>query len=360
MAGYHAYLCRKKRSELRRKNGEGTPAGESFQRDRPVREPDTQDGRRGAWPSLPACHCVPKGRNMRLEQLEYFVAAADAGSISAAAQRLELSQPAVSAALRSLEEELGAPLFRRGNQGISLTPLGRLTCEDARRVLELARGIRARGRDAEGPAHVCAQPLLSFHLTSNIVVPFKELYPNIDVFVRNVPNTGIIDELKSGRSTIAVTLVALGLKIREQARSMGCEIVHLYTDERRLFIGAGHPLAAKEPWTPEDLGTLRIAYYSHGADCVSGLYAPHFAGEYRLANREDILDLVLRNEAVFIQAGHMFRHDYRVTKGMMVEKAIPLPHMDHSAPIAAIRAPRLSPAERLLWDYLLAHFSTGL
>ena len=302
------------------------------------------------------------GGVMRLEQLAYFVAAADAGSISAAAQRLELSQPAVSAALRSLEEEVGGQLFRRGNQGIRLTPLGRLTYEDARKILGLVSGIRARGAEAgtEGVARVCAQPLLSFHLTGTIVLPFKALYPNINVFMRNVPNTGIVAELASGRSNIAVTLVALGLKIQEQARNLGCEIVPLYTDERRLFIGAGHPLARKERLTPEDLGTLRIAYYSHGADCVSGLYAPHFAGEYRLANREDILDLVLRNEAVFIQAGRMFRHDYRVAKGMMVEEQIPLPDIDHSAPIAAIRAPELSPAERLLWEYLLAHFAAGL
>ncbi len=299
---------------------------------------------------------------MRLEQLEYFVAAADAGSISAAAQRLTISQPAVSAALKSLEEEVGAPLLCRGNHGVDLTPLGRLACEDARKVLELVRGIRARGKDAgaEGTACVCAQPLLSFHLTGAIIVPFKELHPKVDVFVRNVPNADIIAELKSGRSNIAVTLVALGLKIRERALSMGCEVVPLYTDERRIFIGAGHALAQKERLTPEDLRTLRIAYYSHGSDSVSRLYAPYFAGEYRLANREDILDLVLRNEAVFIQAGHMFRHDYRVAKGMMVEKAIPIAEINHSAPIAAIRAPQLSPAEGLLWEYLLANFSSGL
>lgn len=299
---------------------------------------------------------------MRLEQLEYFVAAAEAGSISGAAQRLKVSQPAVSAALRSLEEELGGRLLRRGNQGISLTPLGRLTCDDARRVLDLARGMIVRGKNAgvRGAAQVCAQPLLSFHLTGNIIVPFRELYPDIDVFVRNVPNADIIQELKSGGSNIAVTLVALGLKIREQARGMGCEIVPLYTDERRMFIGAGHPLAAKAALTADDLKTLRIAYYSHGADTVSRLYAPYFGGEYRLANREDILDLVLRNEAVFIQAGRMFRRDYRVEKGMMVEREIPLPDIDHSAPIVAIRVPELSPAETLLWEYLIAHFADGL
>ena len=299
---------------------------------------------------------------MRLEQLEYFVAAAEAGSISGAAQRLKVSQPAVSAALRSLEEELGGRLFSRGNQGISLTLLGRLTCDDARKMLKLARGMLARGRNAgaRGAAQVCAQPLLSFHLTGNIIVPFRELHPDIDVFVRNVPNADIVAELKGGRAGIAVTLVALGLKIREQARSMGYDMVSLYTDERRMFIGAGHPLAAREKLTPEDLQILRIAYYSHGTDTVSRLYAPYFGGEYRLANREDILDLVLRNEAVFIQAGRMFRRDYRVEKGMMVEREIPLPDIDHSAPIVAIRVPELSPAELLLWEYLIAHFSDGL
>lgn len=80
---------------------------------------------------------------MRLEQLEYFVAAAESGSIRAAAQRLKISQPAVSAALRSLEDEVGGHLFGRGSQGISLTALGRQTCEDARKIMELVQGIRA-------------------------------------------------------------------------------------------------------------------------------------------------------------------------------------------------------------------------
>lgn len=299
---------------------------------------------------------------MRLEQLEYFVAAANAGAISAAAQRLGISQPAVSAAVRSLENELGSPLLKRGNSGVSLTPLGRLTYRDARAILELAQNIQARGKDVEagGSLAVCAQPLLSFHLTSGIVLPFKKLHPKINVFVRNVPNVDIIADLRSGRSNIAVTLVCMGLKIREQARGMGCEIVPLYADERKMFIGAGHPLAAKAELTPEDLKSLRIAYYSHSSDHVSSRYAPYFGGEYRLANRDDILDLVIRNEAVFIQAGTMFQHDYRVRKGMMVARSIPLKEVNYSAPIVAIRTPEISLVERLFWEYLIENFSKGL
>ncbi len=299
---------------------------------------------------------------MRLEQLEYFVAAANAGAISTAAQRLGISQPAVSAAVRTLEKELGSPLLKRGNSGVSLTPLGRLTYRDARSILELVQNIQARGKDVEagGSLAVCAQPLLSFHLTSGIVLPFKKLHPKINVFVRNVPNVDIIADLKSGRSNIAVTLVCMGLKIREQARSMGCEIIPLYTDERKMFIGSGHPLAHKADLTAEDLKNLHIAYYSHGSDHVSSRYAPYFGGEYRLANRDDILDLVIRNEAVFIQAGTMFQHDYRVQKGMMIGRTIPLKEINHSAPIVAIRTPEISLVERLFWEYLIENFSKGL
>ena len=130
--------------------------------------------------------------------------------------------------------------------------------------------------------------------------------------------------------------------------------------ERKMFIGSGHPLAHKEKLTPEDLKTLRIAYYSHSSDHVSSRYAPYFGGEYRLANRNDILDLVIRNEAVFIQAGTMFQHDYRVRKGMMVAKSIPIEELDHSAPIVAIRAPEISLAERLFWEFLVENFSKTL
>ena len=69
-------------------------------------------------------------------------------------------------------------------------------------------------------------------------------------------------------------------------------------------------------------------------------------------------------ELYFLMEGERYyfidKETYRVEKGMMVEREIPLPDIDHSAPIVAIRVPELSPAELLLWEYLIAHFSDGL
>ena len=296
---------------------------------------------------------------MRLEQLEYLIAAAETGSLCAAARRLKVTQPAVSTGIRALEKEVGISLVKRGNSGVQLTPLGLMVCSHARKILELAGGILDLGTtaDAGGSLVVCAQPLLSFYLTSIIVLPFRKLFPEIEVSVRNVPSANIIDELRNGHSSIALTLVGLGLKIRDLADSLGYKLEILFTDERKMFLGANHSLAQKATLCREDLKQLKIAYYSDPKDFVSSRYAPYFGGEYRLANRNDILDLVMRNEAVFIQAGTLFSQDFRVRAGLITGRSIPVPEVDHKAPVTGIRLPSLSPAESLFWDYLKENFT---
>ena len=86
---------------------------------------------------------------MSIQQLTYFVAVADEGSISAAARRLHVSQPPVTRQLKSLEAELGVELFTRTSDGMRLNVEASSHLEKARAILSIVRQLQdgARGPD---------------------------------------------------------------------------------------------------------------------------------------------------------------------------------------------------------------------
>src|SRR6185436_17126417 len=79
---------------------------------------------------------------MTLQQLQYFLAAVEHGSFSAAAESLHLAQPSLSEQIRRLEAELGSPLFARGGRGLELTEAGRRLRPHAEQVLAAAEEAR--------------------------------------------------------------------------------------------------------------------------------------------------------------------------------------------------------------------------
>src|ERR1700751_2382055 len=95
------------------------------------------------------------GAEMELRRLRYFVAVAEAGSLTVAAeQKLHTSQPSLSRQIRDLEDEGGPQLSRRSARGIELTPAGRAFLDHARSVLsqvEAAAEAARRGAHSAKP-----------------------------------------------------------------------------------------------------------------------------------------------------------------------------------------------------------------
>ncbi len=87
---------------------------------------------------------------MELYQLRGFAAVAETGHLTRAAERLHLSQPALSAQIKALEDELSVVLFERGAGGMALTPAGRALLADAERVIAAAQALKGRASDLRG------------------------------------------------------------------------------------------------------------------------------------------------------------------------------------------------------------------
>jgi DNA-binding transcriptional LysR family regulator len=146
----------------------------------------------------------------------------------------------------------------------------------------------------------------------------------------------------------------------EQVGMLDWENCKLANDERKLFLGAEHPLAKKEHLTLGDLKTLRLAWISDSRDRISREYARYFDSSYRLGNKEDCLSLAIRNEAVFIQAHRLFSSDWRMRQHLLVARSIPIAELDSHTEIYAFHAPELSEAEQVFWDYLIQEFPRHL
>ena len=87
---------------------------------------------------------------MEIYQLRSFVAVAEAGHLTRAAEKLHVSQPAVSAQIKALEDELELALFERTSSGMVLTPAGERLLADAERVLAAAQAMRNEAKALKG------------------------------------------------------------------------------------------------------------------------------------------------------------------------------------------------------------------
>jgi DNA-binding transcriptional LysR family regulator len=189
---------------------------------------------------------------MTLQQLTYFLAAAQHGSFSAAAEALFMAQPSLSEQIRRLEAELGVALFARGGRGLELTEAGRLFRPHAERTVaaaeEAAESVR-EVRDITGGTVTFGTFGSAHHyLLVGLLQDFRSQYPNVRVRAIGQNSAEVADAVRDGQ--IEAGLVALpiddrGLEVRPAMRE---EVLYVSADAERL----------QEPMTPERLATAPL------------------------------------------------------------------------------------------------------
>jgi DNA-binding transcriptional LysR family regulator len=145
-----------------------------------------------------------------LKQLEYFVAAGESGSITLASEKVNISQPSISAAISHLETEFGVQLFIRHHaQGLSLTAQGVRLLRDARALLRQADELQSVAGELSGQVTgmlaigclVTAYPLL----VPELVHSFRKRFTGARVHAVASDQAGLFERLRRGEITIAVT-----------------------------------------------------------------------------------------------------------------------------------------------------------
>ncbi|MCH5674430.1 LysR family transcriptional regulator [Streptomyces gilvus] len=185
-----------------------------------------------------------------LRRLRYFVTVAEELSFVRAAERLDMTQPALSRQIRALEEDLRASLLQRGPLGTVLTPAGGQLLEDARPLLAAALALQRRVRRASRAEHDFTIGLMPGVIVTPILRQFRALAPEINVQVLHTALTDQVDHLLDGR--VDVCFVRLPLLVDT------FEIVPLFPEPRVLALADGHPLAQAQLVDIDELTPYRL------------------------------------------------------------------------------------------------------
>ena len=148
---------------------------------------------------------------MTLQQLRYFLAAVERGSVSGAAEACFVSQPSLSEQLRRLEQGLGVALFVRTNRGLVLTDAGRLLVPRAERAVAAARdaeeAVREAGAIVSGTVAFGTFSTAHHHLLGAAIAEFRRRYPGVRLRIISRNSTETADAVRRG--DLEAGLVAL-------------------------------------------------------------------------------------------------------------------------------------------------------
>jgi DNA-binding transcriptional LysR family regulator len=191
---------------------------------------------------------------MDLDQLRTFLEIVRLKSFSKAAQTCFRTQPAISAQIRQLEQELNTTLFDRLGTRISLTPAGKIFAEYAAQILNLRRqaqdAINELDRVPRGELVIAANEATCIYVLPEVFSKFKTLFPNVQLHVDRSYGSKVVEAVHDNMADFGITQ----LPVQEKK----LQVVKIHADEIRAIVAPGHPLAAKRSISARDLAGVPL------------------------------------------------------------------------------------------------------
>ncbi|WP_448108050.1 LysR family transcriptional regulator [Pseudomonas azerbaijanoccidentalis] len=238
---------------------------------------------------------------MTLTQLEIFSLVAELQGFTAAANRLGVSQSAISHALKSLERELGVELLRRHQSQVELSDIGQLLLLRARAMLGLANTLRQEAADARGMKRGTLRigsfgPTSSIKLLPLILQHYRAAHPGVEVHIDEGPDRQVVQWLEERR-------IDIGFVVLPDERF---DTVALMEDQMVALLPVDHPLAARDSVSLKDLCNDPFVLTEAGSsELVSRLFSaarltPNI--RFRCSQLLSTLDTVGRGDALTVVA----------------------------------------------------------
>lgn len=205
---------------------------------------------------------------MTLQQLKYAVTVAECGTISAAAEKLFISQPSLTTAIRELESEMGVTIFSRTNRGVIVSREGEEFLGYARQILSQAQLLQERFSGREQGEKRFAVSSQHFNFTvlafSRLVQNFRG--PRYSFHFRETTTYEVLEDVSQLRSEVGILALNEDNErfLRRMFGKLGLEFTELKRVQAELFVSAEHPLAGRRFVTVEDVSLYPCITFEQG------------------------------------------------------------------------------------------------
>lgn len=187
---------------------------------------------------------------IELDQLQAFLAVADTGSFSAAAEQIHLTQPAVSKRINSLESRLGQTLFNRLRRGVTLTEAGKLLVPKAEALLSQAQDIERHMQDINhtvtGTLAIGISHHIGLHRLPKILKRFSQRYPEANLEITLIDSEQAQEALVAGK-------IELGIVTLPPKSHASIHATPVWHDPLSIVTHLEHPLQQLKTVTPQSL-----------------------------------------------------------------------------------------------------------
>jgi DNA-binding transcriptional LysR family regulator len=198
---------------------------------------------------------------MELWQLRIFRVVAETLNFTRAAERLHLTQSAVSHQIKALEAELGEPLFIRAKRGVKLSQAGKMALEHVERILDEADALRERvsGREhsPRGRVRAAAATQAFVYLFATLFESFMRTHSGVELSFRTTVSTDqTVNDILNGAADVGFASMPV--------YSPTLQVTELFEDELVLIVGRAHGLAHEQEATVAEIERERLILFERG------------------------------------------------------------------------------------------------